>query len=54
MPAIEFSRTYSYLPAGEAVSLPVFLKSGAESVKLPANLDTGLPTVCLNEDTPNC
>ncbi len=41
MPAIEFSRTHLYLPAGDGISLPVFLKSGAERVKLLAHVDTG-------------
>jgi hypothetical protein len=41
MPAIEFSRTRSYLPAGDGISLPVFLNSGAERVKLLAYVDTG-------------
>jgi len=41
MPAIEFSRTHSYLPAGEGMSLPVILKSGTERVKLLAHMDTG-------------
>ena len=30
MPAIEFSRTHSYLPAADGISLPVFLNNGAE------------------------
>jgi hypothetical protein len=37
MPAIEFSRTHSYLPAGDGISLPVFLNNGAERVKLLAH-----------------
>ena len=41
MPAIEFSRIHSYLPAGEGISLPVFLNNGAEKVKLLAHVDTG-------------
>ena len=41
MPAIEFSRTHSYLPAGDGISLPVFLNSGAERVRLLAQVDTG-------------
>ena len=41
MPAIEFSRTHSYLPAGDGISLPVFLNNGAERVKLLAHVDTG-------------
>jgi len=27
MPSIEFSRTHSYLAAGDGISLPVFLSS---------------------------
>jgi aspartyl protease len=41
MPAIEFSRTHSYLPAGDGILLPVFLNNGAERVKLLAHVDTG-------------
>jgi hypothetical protein len=41
MPAIEFSRTHSYLPADDAISLPVILSNGAEGVKLLAHVDTG-------------
>jgi predicted aspartyl protease len=41
MPAIEFSRTHSYLPAGDGISLAVFLSAGAEKVKLLAHVDTG-------------
>ena len=41
MPVIEFSRTHSYLPVDEGISLPVFLNSGTERVKLLAHLDTG-------------
>ena len=48
MPAIEFSRTHSYLPADEGISLPVFLNSGAERVKLLAHVDTGA-SYCLFE-----
>jgi len=40
MPAIEFSRTHSYLPADDGISLPVFLNNGAERVKLLAHVDT--------------
>jgi predicted aspartyl protease len=46
MSAIEFSRTHSYLaaaylPAGDGISVPVFLNNGAERVKLLAHVDTG-------------
>jgi len=41
MPSIEFSRTHSYLPAVDGISLPVFLSDGAERVKLLAHVDTG-------------
>jgi len=41
MPAIEFSRTHSYLPADGGISLPVFLGNGAVRVKLFAQVDTG-------------
>jgi hypothetical protein len=41
MPAIEFGRTHSYLPADDGISLPVILNNGAERVKLLANADTG-------------
>ena len=41
MPAIEFSRTHSNLPAGDGISLPVFLNNGSERVKLLAHVDTG-------------
>jgi len=41
MPAIEFSRTYSYLPADDGISLPVILNGGGERVKLLAQVDTG-------------
>ena len=41
MPAVEFSRTHSYLPSDEGISLPVFLNNGAERVKLLAQVDTG-------------
>jgi hypothetical protein len=41
MPAIEFSRTHSYLPARDGISLPVFLSNGSERVKLLAQVDTG-------------
>jgi len=41
MPAIEFSRAHSYLPADDGISLPVILNNGAERVKLPAHVDTG-------------
>ena len=41
MPAIEFSRTHSYLPSDEGIRLPVFLNNGAERVKLLAHVDTG-------------
>ena len=41
MPAIEFSRTHSYLPSDEGISLPVFPNNGAERVKLLAHVDTG-------------
>jgi len=41
MPAIEFSRTHAYLPAGGGISLPVFLNNGAERIKLLAHVDTG-------------
>ncbi|HZL28217.1 MAG TPA: aspartyl protease family protein [Acidobacteriaceae bacterium] len=41
MPAIEFSRTHSYLPAHDGISIPVILSNGAESVKLLAHMDTG-------------
>jgi hypothetical protein len=41
MPAIEFSRTHSYLPADDGISLPVILNNGAERVKLLAQVDTG-------------
>jgi hypothetical protein len=41
MPAIEFSRTHSYLPTANGISLPVFLNNGAERVKLLAHVDTG-------------
>ena len=41
MPAIEFSRTHSYLPAHDGISRPVILNNGAERVKLLAHADTG-------------
>jgi predicted aspartyl protease len=41
MPAIECSRTHLYAPAGDGISLPVFLNSVAERVKLLAHVDTG-------------
>jgi len=41
MPAIEFSRSHSYLPGHEGISLPVFLNNGAESVKVLAHVDYG-------------
>jgi predicted aspartyl protease len=41
MPAIEFSRTHSYLPAHDGISMPVILNNGAERVKLLAHVDTG-------------
>ena len=41
MPAIEFSRTHSYLPAGDGISLPIILNNGEERVKLLAQVDTG-------------
>src|SRR5271157_883210 len=41
MPAIEFSRTHSYLPAVDGISLPVFLNNAEERVKLLAHVDTG-------------
>ncbi len=48
MPSIEFSRTHSYLVAGDGISLPVFLSSGEERIKLLAHVDTGA-THCLFE-----
>jgi predicted aspartyl protease len=48
MPTIEFSRTHSYLPAGDGISLPVCLNNGAERVKLLAHADTGA-SYCLFE-----
>jgi len=54
MPAIEFSRTHSYLPADGGISLPVFLNSRAERVKLLALVDTGASHCVLNEGTVNC
>jgi hypothetical protein len=41
MPAIEFSRTHSYSPSTDGISLPVILSSGLERVKLLAYVDTG-------------
>jgi hypothetical protein len=48
MPAIEFSRTHSYLPVADGISLPVFLNNGAERIKLLAHVDTGA-SQCLFE-----
>ena len=48
MPSIEFSRTHSYLVAGDGISLPVFLSSGEERIKLLSHVDTGA-THCLFE-----
>jgi len=48
MPSIDFSRTHSYLAAGDGISLPVFLSSGEERIKLLAHVDTGA-THCLFE-----
>ena len=41
MPAIEFSRVHSYLPADDGISLPVILNNGAEKTKPLAYVDTG-------------
>jgi len=41
MPAIEFSRSHSYLPADDGISLPVILNNGAERIRLLAHVDTG-------------
>jgi predicted aspartyl protease len=48
MPSIDFSRTHSYLAAGDGISLPVFLSNGEERIKLLAHVDTGA-THCLFE-----
>ena len=54
MPAIEFSRIHSYLPVDDGISLPVILDTGAEKVRLFAQVDTGRLTACLNEGSANC
>jgi len=41
MPAVEFSRTYSYLPADDGISLPVIPTTARKRVKLLAHVDTG-------------
>jgi predicted aspartyl protease len=38
---ISFAKRYSYAGPGDAISLPVLLRSGQETITLVANLDTG-------------
>ena len=48
MPSIEFSRTHSYMAAGDGILLPIFLSNGEERIKLLAHVDAGA-THCLFE-----
>lgn len=48
MPRLEFSRRHSYPESSEGISLPIVLKSGAESRDVLAYVDTGASN-CLFE-----
>jgi hypothetical protein len=48
MPRIEFSQIHSYSSRVEGISLPVVLRSGAETIDLLAYVDTGASN-CLFE-----
>lgn len=54
MPAIEFSRTHSYLPADDGISLPVILNNGAERVKLLEHTARPLPQRCCGVIAADC
>ena len=48
MPRLEFSHVHSYASRADGISMPVVLKSGAETVDLLARVDTGASN-CLFE-----